>query len=314
MTDYVNPSNNFRPLSEEMGRVFRYAGHAQSYIADGTTLVSDVDSVGVNAGPLNSFAKVSESGLDLEIDTGEAMVQGAILARDTRTTVTLPANSAGTIFLAWDPSVESTIIIDTEASGNVSELPQTPLYDFETDGSSIVSDTNQRALGEMITTVNSRYETPEGNGIAVDEAIEASVASNAANLGGNSPGVYARIDQDEDISGQWSIQSASSVTSRSFLLDRGGYGFNFSTGGPGDERPFIAPYVNGSSRFGREITWNEGSDQWEIEGHVALPNGTISNERGVNMMTGDPDQGHIFQGSSSPSDSLGRDGDIFVEY
>lgn len=312
MTDYVNPSNDFRPLSEEMGRLFRYTGHAHSYIADGTTIVSDVDSVGVNEGPLNAFVKVSESGLDFEVDTGEAMIQGGLLARDTRTTVTLEANTNDTLYLAWEPSSEGTIIIDTGPSGNTDGLPRTPLYDFETDGSSIVSDTDVRELGEMINTVNSRYETPEGNGIAVDEAIEANTAGNAANLGGNSPSAFAQLAQDETVTGAWTFDGANQVTSEQFLLDSGGNGINFGVGGANDDRPFIAPYVNGSSEFGREITWIESDDNWEIEGGLHVPNGSISDSRGDMVVSGI--QRHIFVADSSPSSSDGQHGDIWLEY
>lgn len=197
MTDYVNPSNSFRPLSEEMGRLFRYSGHIDSFIAEGTTLVSDVDSVGVSAGPHGAFEKVSTSGLTFTIDSGEAMVHGALLARDTETPVSLPPSDAGTIFLAWNPGSESDLIIDHDQSGNVTDHPRIPLYDFTTDTSNVSMDEDVRVTGEHIGVRNKRYETSDGSGMAVDQA------DNATKLGGNGPSYYAASGQNETIAGRW---------------------------------------------------------------------------------------------------------------
>lgn len=194
MTDYANPSNSFRPLSGEMGRTLRYTGHVKGYIADGITLVSDVDSAGLTEGPLNAFAEVSESGLDVTFDTGEASLNGAVIARDTETTVTLPQTSSVTVALAYEPSVEGNVIIDTEATitSQVGDVPTLPLYDFTTDTSGVTDRTDQRLLGERIETKNARYETSDSSGLAVD---------NAKQLGGAPASDYAQKDEGETIPG-----------------------------------------------------------------------------------------------------------------
>lgn len=205
MTTYVNPSNSFTTQSREIGRVFRYSGHTDSFIADGTTLVSDIDTVGVTTGPLNAFAKASESGLDFTIDTGEAMVEGALVASDEQTTVNLDPSDSGTIYLAWDPNSSHTIIIDSSTSGNTDGLPRTPLYDYTTDTTSVTSDTSVRVLGEHIGVQNNRYETSDSSGQPVDQA------DNAANLGGLSASSYAVLSQDEVWSGRPTFQDGAVI-------------------------------------------------------------------------------------------------------
>lgn len=306
MTDYVNPSNSFRPLSEEMGRLFRYTGHAHSYIADNATLVSDIDSVGVNAGPLNAFVKVSETGLDFEVDTGEAMIQGALVARDTRTTVSLPANDDGTIYLAWNPDVEHEIVIDYGTSGNV-DLPRTALYDYETDGSSITSDTDVRELGEFISTVNSRYETPTGDGIAVDEAIEASTAGNAANLGGNSPSAFAQLAQDETVGGAWTYQNVVNIHAGLRLHNESVHLQMFETDTDSQWNHEVS-----SGNFNAYDADNDGHIQALSGGDFHAPNGTLHSERGTAAVSGS--ERYIWVSDGSPSDSQGEDGDIWIEH
>lgn len=276
MTDYVNPSNDFRPLSEEMGRLFRYTGHTGAYIADSnTTLVSDVDSVGVTDGPLGAFAKVSDSGFDFTVDTGEGMVQGALLARDTQTTVTLPESSSGTIYLAHDPSVESGLIIDHDGSGNVSGFPRTPLYDFTTDTGGVSGETDVREIGEHINLVNQRYE---GGGHSVDQA------DNATTLGGNGPSFYASVSQSESIESLWTFNSGIDLASNSIsnvasvdspdtdatvLLGVGIADLSLQTGGAGD----------GQVRFYDNAN-NQPIADFEEGGAVKFPNGDLETRRG----------------------------------
>jgi hypothetical protein len=193
MTTYANPSNDFRPMSHEMGRVFAHTGHHNGYIAQGASLVSDIDSVGLEPGPHNAFVKTSESGLDVTIDTGEAVVAGAIVGKDNPTTVSLPASSSPTVVVGWDPNVGGSVIIDiaTNLSG---AQPSIPLYDFTTDTASVTSETDQRPLGEYIDIQNTRYETDDGSsGEQVDDA---------AHLGGVAPESYSRVDQTETIEGE----------------------------------------------------------------------------------------------------------------
>lgn len=276
MTEYVNPSNNFRPKSEEMGRVFRYAGHTPAFIADTTTtLVSDIDSVGVTAGPLGAFAKASETGLDFVVDTGEAMIQGALLAKDTQTTVTLPASSSGTIYLAWDPSVENGLIIDYDGSGNVSGIPRTALYDFTTDTSNVTGQTDQRNVGEDISVQNNRYE---GGGVSVDQA------DNSSKLGGVGPSAYGRLAQNESVNGTWTFNSSIDMASTdvnavnaanspanqaALLLGAGLVDISLTTGGGGNGTARI--YDNANSQ--PIADFNEG-------GGVKFLNGDLETRRG----------------------------------
>lgn len=279
MTEYVNPSNGYAPQSEEMGRVFRYSGHTAGFIADpNTTLVSDVDGAGVAPGPHNAFAHVSTSGFDVTIDTGEAAVHGALLAKDAQTTVTLPESSSGTIYLAWDPSVTSEVIIDHDSSGNVSGVPGIPLYDFVTDTSSVTSQTDRRTLGESMELQNERYETSDGSGTAVDLAED----SNA--LSGKGQNAFAILAQNETVEGAWSFNSSVSMEQNSIqnvvsvdspdsqatvLLGVGLADLSVQTGGSGSGQVRI--YDNAKSQ--PIADFNEG-------GGVKFPNGDLETRRG----------------------------------
>lgn len=275
MTTYVNPSNSFQPLSEEMGRLFRYSGR-QSFIADtSTTLVSDVDSVGVTDGPLGAFAKVSDSGLDFTVDTGEGVVEGALIATDEQNTVTLPDNDVVAIYLAIDPSVEGSIIVDHDQSGNVSGQPRTPLYEVETASSSVTGQTDLREIGEFLSVRNGRYETDDNSGVVVDNANDANL------LGGSGPSFYAAVGQNEGITGAWTFENdismnANNVNNVDRVTSHASNALIELAGGPSNDSPAVHTGGTGSSfvRF-----WDRSNSQPILQanegGNVEIPNGSL---------------------------------------
>lgn len=320
MATYVNPSNDFRPLSEEMGRLFRYSGR-QSFIADtSTTLVSDVDSVGVTDGPLGAFAYVSDTGLDFTVDTGEAMVEGALVATDEQNTVTLPDNDIVTIYLAIDPSVEGSIIVDHDKSGNVSGQPRTPLYEVETASSSVSGQTDLREIGEFLNVRNDRYETDDNTGVEVDNANDANL------LGGFGPSFYASVGQNEAITGAWTFENDVDISGSNVDISDGRLDVrSTSTQIRLHETDTGAQWNTAVSSGNFNLVESGGSGLLQLfaGGNVEVPNGDLTannvvagnvldSGRGTAVVSGS--ERYIWVSGDAPSDSQGNDGDIWIEH
>jgi hypothetical protein len=109
---------------------------------------------------LNAFELISTSGFDITIDAGEGFV-GGWCARDTTTTITVPANTTSTIVLAWsldaifDPNTDPNrdladeVRIDTAANVDP-QYPRTELFDVATDGNGITGTTDRRRTGPTV--------------------------------------------------------------------------------------------------------------------------------------------------------------------
>jgi len=103
--------------------------------------------------------------LDVTIAAGEAFVDGWI-ARDTDTTITLDASTAGQqIWLGWDASAlydsgthatrddADQVICRLEQNFPANE-PYVPIWEFDTDGSGVTNDTDLRYVGPIQTAGN----------------------------------------------------------------------------------------------------------------------------------------------------------------
>jgi len=156
MTDVVEPSNDRVPADPSVARARQRAGGRESYVAkSGEPLLKDEagdfnpnDSLG--SGASNEFAQTSSgSSLDVTIEGGEAVVEGAILARDTQTTVTLTASTNNqTVYLGYDRDLNDTVIIGLDADF-AAEDRRMPIFDFDTDGSGVTGVTDRRSLGAL---------------------------------------------------------------------------------------------------------------------------------------------------------------------
>ncbi|WP_331232706.1 hypothetical protein [Natronorarus salvus] len=127
-------------------------GHALGKAGVAPWIVHGVDIAGAHSEiddtALDGFNYVSSSGLDVTISAGEAYVYGW-LVRDRETTVTLPAGATTTIYLGYDvgavlaegeaPSDSENVIIGEESEFGDGD-PRTPIWEFETDSSSVVDD------------------------------------------------------------------------------------------------------------------------------------------------------------------------------
>lgn len=129
------------------------AGGHSGYVVQGADISPFYASLDESA--VNSFAHVSDSGLDITIDAGEAYLYGW-LCRDRQTTVTLPASSTVTVCVGYNvesilgdtesPPENDNIVIDIESNfGNGN--PCLELYEVTTTSSAIDSITNVRPMG-----------------------------------------------------------------------------------------------------------------------------------------------------------------------
>lgn len=187
MTDVVTISPGHDNVPIESSRTFQYSGHIEGWVVPNTMeLLTDINS-SLAAGPLNQFDETSSgTSYDVTIDTGEAIIGGAGIARDTTTTITLSANTTGqTVYVGWSYNSKDTVVIGLSGAF-VADDPKIPIWTYGTDGSGVTSTTEERTLGETINVKNERYES--GGAGSVD---------NAENLGGNPPSSYLRSDEND---------------------------------------------------------------------------------------------------------------------
>ncbi|WP_436933703.1 hypothetical protein [Halovenus marina] len=148
MTDKVHVSFGRKYRSREMSVARRY-GSGDWVQPSAERLVADSEGE-LATGALNAFDEShSASSLDVTIDTGEALVRGAYLARDTTTTVTLPASATTTLYVGWQDGVRDTVIIGP-ASDFGSNDPKTEIWTIDTDGSGVTGTSDLRALGPTV--------------------------------------------------------------------------------------------------------------------------------------------------------------------
>ena len=162
MTDLVNPSPN-RPISASItAATIARAAHAPG----GGWVVPNDESV-IEASPLNAFApELSSSDLTVQVDTGEAIVGGVYLGRDTTSSVTLAASSADQmVYVGADLSQPDTVIAGL-AGDFASDDPRIPVATYTTDGSSVTNAADQRLVDEQVDVPNLRYEGADATAVA----------------------------------------------------------------------------------------------------------------------------------------------------
>lgn len=352
MTDLSTPGEVDAEVdSTSTGHAIGKAGTG-AWVVDGVDIAgiyTSLDETVLNAFNFNS---TDSSGLDAVIDPGEAYVSGW-LCRDTQTTVTLPADSTTTVYVGYDASAilgdgeapaDSANIIVGEAADFASEDPRTAIWEFDTNADNITAATSLRQLRKPI-----EYD-PEGgltvtDNTAFGSGIDIDTNNSHIDLIESDTGDQWRFEAQN---GNWQVTEVGVDTHLRIDPSDGGRVEHPNGGAFGDTLTANAGIdSNGNVDIDGRIDVHDTSAQIRIHetdtdaqwntavssgnlnlnesggsgllrliagGNVEVPNGTITNERGVNMVTGDPDQGHIFNGSSAPSDSLGRDGDLFVEY
>ena len=152
MADRVNPSG-IRDADPLLTAASMKHGGGDWIVTAGTDLYASYDGL---AGPLQAFdvASSSASSSDVTIDTGEGFAGGAWLARDSQTTVTLASQVTDqTVYVGWRSAATNMVIIGLDADFQADD-PRIPIFDFDTDGSGVISTTDRRPIGRQIDIQN----------------------------------------------------------------------------------------------------------------------------------------------------------------
>lgn len=151
ITDLVEPSFDSTARSRTVAAAIRYAGASDGgWIQPSSSRLVEDPEGNLATGALNAFGEThNASSFDVTIDTGEALIGGAYLARDTTTTVTLSSSTNNQdVYVGWEDSVEDSVIIGKSGSFT-SDDPKHKIWTFDTDGSGVTSATDQRNLDDF---------------------------------------------------------------------------------------------------------------------------------------------------------------------
>lgn len=147
MTDKVHPSFDRTQRAREVSAAIGAAGTIDGWVVPSDTRLVEDSEGDVASGSLNAFAWGSPSGLDIEVDTGEAIVRGAYIVRDTTTTVTLDDDTTTTVYLGWQDSATDTIVIGPD--GDFSSVdPKIEIYEVTTSGGEVDDFTDLRNVDD----------------------------------------------------------------------------------------------------------------------------------------------------------------------
>lgn len=203
MTDKVNPSYNRGAKSDEVAQLIARASNAgDGYVVPADTVFLADRDVDLSTAELNGFAEAhSASSFDVTIDGGEAIVNGAWVARDVSTTVQLDASTTGqVVYLGWDTSdtagAGDTVIIGTSGDFAPDDY-KIPIWEFDTDGSGVTASYDHRPLGNRASAgrVHAEYGVTVGQTLPTGE--ELTVSQDESMVVGES---YT-IEGDADIQG-----------------------------------------------------------------------------------------------------------------
>lgn len=183
MTDRVNVSPGHPFDMEEIARTFRYAGQNDGFVMPGgTPLLRDVDA-GLSTGTYGEFNYVSSSGLNVTIDSGEAIIEGLPVARDTQTVVSLADNTSyQTVYVGWVSGSQDNLLVGTQSNFDALGVGYgyVAIWEFDTSSGVVTASRDKRTVGESLDLKNARYETSDGSGIKVDKAKSADTAGSTS--------------------------------------------------------------------------------------------------------------------------------------
>lgn len=215
MSDITDPGEKFAPARGAAIGNWREKHGGGAWIVDGVDIANIYTAL--DTSNVNGFNHASTSGLDVTFDGGEAYVGGWI-CRDTDTTVTLPASATTTIYVGYDASAiladgqapaDSQNIIIGPAGDFANEDPRTPIYEFTTDSTTVISSETQdlRKLTQPI-----EYDP------ATDTV---SVPGDVSIDGGVSIGGAASVGGGLDVGGDLAVSGIFELVGRRVYYDTG---------------------------------------------------------------------------------------------
>lgn len=169
MVDKVNPSFHRPGKGHETATAIAKAGGGAPWVVPSTDVYLADEDVDLDETAMNAFAE-SHSGTsyDVTIDPGEAFLEGAWVARDSPTTVTLSASTNNqTVFVGWDRDAGDTVIIGTSGAFGAND-PKTAVWEFDTDGSGVTAARDQRNL-DVYRVAQQHVEQGPGSGLNADK-------------------------------------------------------------------------------------------------------------------------------------------------
>ncbi len=154
MTDKVYHSFSRKYRSRAAATAIQYAGGSEGWVVPSNQRLMEDPEGDLATGSLNAFAEShSSSSFDVTVDTGEALIGGAYLARDSTTTVTLASSTTGqTVYVGWGDSQTDTVIIG-KSGAFTSNDEKIPIWTFDTDGSGVTSATDERVTSRVQAAV-----------------------------------------------------------------------------------------------------------------------------------------------------------------
>lgn len=255
MTDRVSPTQGEASANLTSGAI-RWAALDNWVVPSGDDYLASLTAL--TGTPLNGFEDShSSTSLDVTIDTGEAFVGGRWMGRDVTTTVTLAASTADqTVYAGWESSTADSIVIGLDSAfDSADDGRRMALYDYDTDSN-----------GVTVFTDFVNNEPIVSKATSATSADFASLADDADLFDGSDSTAFAKLAEDETISGSWDFDANVNV-------DATGHFDNVNIGsdtdylrfGESSQRLWMAPIIGGSSRFGEEITYIPGSNLWRCE-------------------------------------------------
>jgi hypothetical protein len=162
MTDRVTPSLGGDSDPLQVATIIKNAGANDPgwVVASGEEVLAANDAA-LSGAPFGGFTSShSASSLTVTIDTGEAFVHGAWVARDVTTDVSLDASTTGqTVYLGWDKDNGDTAIIGKSGAFGAND-PKLPIHTYDTDSSGVTAHTDDRTVGFGI---RAKFEGQDGS-------------------------------------------------------------------------------------------------------------------------------------------------------
>lgn len=145
MTDKVNISGGQPNVPRSAAESFHRGGG--DYVAATTESLTAQYYSDMSAPPYDAFDHVGTTDLDVTIGSGEAMVRGAAIARDTSTVVSLADNTDGqTVYVGWSHNSTSDVVIGLESAFQADD-PRIPAWEFDTASGAVSTSRDQRPVG-----------------------------------------------------------------------------------------------------------------------------------------------------------------------
>lgn len=139
--------------SREVARAIGYGGGAvPGFVWPSTSrLVEDSDGT-LATGALGAFAATTATtSLTVSLASGEAVTEGAYMARDVATSITLPANDTTDIYVGYRDGQADTVLIGepgtTVGDSFTADDARQRVWTFTTDANGVTGSTDRRRIG-----------------------------------------------------------------------------------------------------------------------------------------------------------------------